>query len=197
MRGCSVRSGHAGKLRSAATEAGAEIVELAFILPVLLMLLLGLIWMARAYNVYQTITRAAREGARYAVLPSCASCGNTMVDTYTGAGTPGNQDACIANPTNVFNNYVLPSLQASSLGDPTSKQVGGSYCQEAVVMNQTTTKSDSTVQQCGVQVIITYPLQIAIPFTTLKASTLNISTQVQMRMENQSLNLASGNLTCP
>ena len=179
-------------------EAGAEIVEFAFVVPILVMLLLGLVWMSRAYNVYQTITRAAREGARYAVLPSCASCGDTMVDTYASLGTVATP-ACLTNPTNVLTNFVLPSLQASSLGDPTnSKQVpGGSYCQEAVVMNTGTTKTDSTVQQCGVQINITYPLQITIPFTSLNASTLNISTEVQMRMENQSVNLASGNLQCP
>ena len=185
-------------LQNRSQQTGAELVEFGLILPLLLMLLLGMFWMARAYNVYQTITRAAREGARYAVLPSCASCGNTMVDTYSTLGTIASP-ACLANPTNVLTNYVLPSLHASSLGDPTSgTQVpGGSYCQEAIVMNTATTKTDSTVQQCGVQVNITYPLPITIPFTPLKAATLNISTEVQMRMENQSVDTAQGLPQCP
>ena len=49
-------------------DCGAELVEAGFVLPILLMLLLGIFSFGRAYNVYQTITRAAREGARMAVL---------------------------------------------------------------------------------------------------------------------------------
>ena len=155
--------------------------------------------MTRAYNVYQTITRAAREGARYAVLPSCASCGDTMVDTYSTLGTVATP-SCLTNPTNVLTNYVLPSLQASSLGDPTNAQQvpGGSYCQEAVVMNTGTTKTDSTVQQCGVQINITYPLQIAIPFTSLNAIDLeHPDPGTDAHGEPESVNLASGNPQCP
>ncbi len=48
-------------------ERGAELVEMAFVLPLLLTLLIGVFWAARAYNIYETITRAAREGARVAV----------------------------------------------------------------------------------------------------------------------------------
>src|SRR3990167_1033905 len=62
--------------RWATGEKGSEIVEGALVTTLLLTLLIGIIWIARAYNVYQTMNRAAREGARFAVLPSCASCGN-------------------------------------------------------------------------------------------------------------------------
>jgi Flp pilus assembly protein TadG len=61
-------------------ERGAELFEFALVVPVLLTLLLGVFWMGRAYNVYETITRAAREGARYAVLPSSMAQGNTFPD---------------------------------------------------------------------------------------------------------------------
>jgi Flp pilus assembly protein TadG len=60
-------------------ESGAELVEAAFVIPILLMLLLGIVWIGRAYNVYETITRAAREGDRYAVLPSCMSCSDVRI----------------------------------------------------------------------------------------------------------------------
>src|SRR5262245_45199031 len=107
------RAFHLSLCRRLADEAGAEIVEDAIILPLLLTLLIGIVWIGRAYNIYQTITRAAREGARYAVLPSCASCGNRYVDTYATLNT------CLANPTNVFTNFVSPALSASAL-DPKS-----------------------------------------------------------------------------
>ena len=63
--------------RRATQERGAQILEAALVLPILLTLLIGIVWVGRAYNVYQTITRAAREGARVGVAPSCGACGNT------------------------------------------------------------------------------------------------------------------------
>src|SRR5260370_15672691 len=54
-------------------ERGAELVEMAFALPILLTLLLGIIWFARAYNIYETMTRAARAGARVAVRSTRSS----------------------------------------------------------------------------------------------------------------------------
>ena len=42
-------------------EGGAELVEAALVISFLVMLLLGVIVMARAYNVAETINRAARE----------------------------------------------------------------------------------------------------------------------------------------
>lgn len=66
-----------------AAEAGVEVLEMAFILPLLLTLLIGIFWGARAYNIYETITRAAREGARVAVVPTCATCGNAFPTSAT------------------------------------------------------------------------------------------------------------------
>jgi Flp pilus assembly protein TadG len=52
---------------------GSEIAEAALVLPILFMLLLGIYWFGRAFNVYATINHAAREGARVAVAQSCAA----------------------------------------------------------------------------------------------------------------------------
>jgi len=51
-------------------EAGQALVEVAIALPILLALLVGIFEFARAYNVQQVITNAAREGARQGVLPT-------------------------------------------------------------------------------------------------------------------------------
>jgi hypothetical protein len=56
--------------------SGAEIAEAAVILPLLFMLLLGIMWFGRAFNIYATVNHAAREGALAAAAHSCASCGN-------------------------------------------------------------------------------------------------------------------------
>jgi Flp pilus assembly protein TadG len=60
------------------TEAqrGATLVEAAFTLLILFIFLMGTIDLGRAYNVYQTMTDAAREGARFAVSP-CSSVDTT------------------------------------------------------------------------------------------------------------------------
>jgi TadE-like protein len=50
--------------RTAHHERGQAIVEFALVLPVLLLLLLGVIFFARAYNLQQVLSGAAREGAR-------------------------------------------------------------------------------------------------------------------------------------
>lgn len=174
--------------------SGAELVEAALVIPMLLTLLLGIVWLGRAYNVYETITRAAREGARYAVLPTCATCdpANQMTETYGSAGTT-NSPACVSNPTYEFTNYVAPSLAASHL-DPNNTVVQQTFCQQAVVMNPT---DDASSRQCGIEVSFKYPLQLAIPFTSLNASTIRIPTSVTMRMENQPVNGSTGRPACP
>lgn len=148
----------------AAADLGAELVEFALVVPLLLMLLLGIVWMGRAYNVYVTITRAAREGARYAVLPSSVANGDTVPD-----------------PSSV-KNVVIQVLEADSLwpaGKSTTSTFDNSYTQTTEWLENT------SPQQCGVVISFTYPLELAIPFTSLNASTINMNASAQMRLEDQ------------
>ena len=57
-------------------QAGANAVEFALVLPILLMLLLGTMYGASLFNTQQTITQAAREGARYAATLPLAEFGD-------------------------------------------------------------------------------------------------------------------------
>ena len=50
-----------------AHERGANLVEAAFVVPFLLILLVGVVDLGRAYYTYLTIVNAAREGARWGV----------------------------------------------------------------------------------------------------------------------------------
>jgi Flp pilus assembly protein TadG len=50
-------------------ERGAEIVEFAIVLPLLLLILVGIIDFGLLFQRYQVLTNAAREGARVSVLP--------------------------------------------------------------------------------------------------------------------------------
>ena len=61
--------------RAAREDAGQSLVEFAMVLPVLLAVVIGIFEFGRAWNVYQVITNAAREGARRAVVPTTASEG--------------------------------------------------------------------------------------------------------------------------
>ena len=161
-------------------EKGAELVESAFVLPVLLMLQLGIIWMGHGYMIYETITRAAREGARYEVLPSCASCGNAPLDPPSST--------CLGTSSGTFQNYIAPALQAANL-DP---EKVSNYCQKTQWLN-----TGDDPQACGVVISFSYPARMAIPFTSLNATTINISTEVQMRNENQPASVGGAALTCP
>ena len=165
-------------LRIATGDSGAEIFEFAIVAPILLMLLIGIVWVGRAYNVYSTITRAAREGARYAVLPNSVALGNAPADIPTAS--------CSTN-TNTYNDYIVPALKADNL-DPNNVK---SYCQKAAWLGAT------YPQQCGVMISFSYQVQLAIPFTSLNATTINIPIQAQMRFENQPLLNQQQGGTCP
>jgi Flp pilus assembly protein TadG len=55
--------------RSWSSESGAELVEFAIVLPLLLLVLFGIVDFGMLFHRYQVVTNAAREGARIAVLP--------------------------------------------------------------------------------------------------------------------------------
>ena len=56
-------------LHRARGERGAALVETAFVLPIMLLVCVGILEFGRAYQTWQVVTNAAREGARVAVLP--------------------------------------------------------------------------------------------------------------------------------
>ena len=65
-------------LRRGQDERGAALLEMAFTLPLLLLVCVGILEFGRAYQTWQVLTNAAREGARIAVLP-----GTTSTDVTT------------------------------------------------------------------------------------------------------------------
>ena len=112
--------------------------------------------MGRTHNLYETITRASREGARYAAAPTGASCGNA---------SPSASAAQAVGDT---------ALSARSL-DPALKT---NYTfQQNVIL-----KPGGNPTEIEALISFSYPAAPAIPFTSLDAT---ISTQVQMRQENQ------------
>ena len=86
-------------------ETGAALVEFAIITPLLLVLVFGIIEFGRAYNAQNTLTHAAREGAReYAITQDPI------------AGEAAAKDAATSlNPAN-----ITATLSACDPGQPAS-----------------------------------------------------------------------------
>ncbi len=80
-------------------DRGQAAVELAIILPVILLLSIGLIEMARAWRNHQVVTNAAREGARTAAVANPAA-------------TPATVDSAVRN---VLKNGGLNGYAASTI----------------------------------------------------------------------------------
>jgi Flp pilus assembly protein TadG len=78
--------------RFRADRSGQNLVEFALVVVMLLLLVVGICEFGRAWNLYQILANASREGARLAALPSgftTAAAVNSTVKTYL---TNGNVD---------------------------------------------------------------------------------------------------------
>jgi Flp pilus assembly protein TadG len=72
-------------------ERGSAMVETAITLPLLLMMMVGIFEVGRAYETWQVLTNAAREGARMAVTPSSTEEITTaLIRQYMADGQLGN-----------------------------------------------------------------------------------------------------------
>jgi len=68
-------------------DRGTALIEMAFTLPLLLLISVGIIEFGRAFQTWQILTNAAREGARVAVLPGYSDAMVTSrVQQYVQAG---------------------------------------------------------------------------------------------------------------
>jgi len=150
-------------IRLAWETSGAEIAEAAVVLPLLFMLLFGIIWFARAFNIYTTINRAARQGALAAAAYNCATCGNTLRGL---------------NQADIQNNVVNPILTASHL-DP--GQVQNFTVTTGVILNP-----GSPQIELGTVVSLDYPYNFRLNGISCCPPTLTpIATGVVMRAQAQ------------
>lgn len=143
-------------------ERGADVFEAALVLPVLMTLLMALFAFGRGWDIYQTMTRAAREGVREATTTSCATCGSS----YTA-------------PAEIQSNIVFPALRAAGL-DTSNPLLNSTYEQVQAPIDQAGTV-------CGVYITFSYPDRLQIPFIPMNLGTIRLTTKVQMRLENMPL----------
>ena len=82
-------------------ERGTALLETALTLPLLLLVSVGIFEFGRAYQTWQVLTNAAREGARVAVMPSSApGAAEARVRQYMQTGQLPNEAAAtiVVNP---------------------------------------------------------------------------------------------------
>jgi len=88
--------------RRVAGQRGAALLEVAMTLPLLLLVSVGIFEFGRAFQTWQVLTNAAREGARVAVLPNAAaSTVQQRVRSYMQSGQlPGYNTATVSVDSN-------------------------------------------------------------------------------------------------
>jgi len=174
-------------------ERGSQVAEAAVVLPILFMFLLGIYWFGHAFSIYGSISHAAREGARTAAVPRCATCSS-------GCSWAGSMMPCDAPVVNAVNQILLsahldPAKTAPTAITPapqpcpnvvpagicgTASSGGMTICRN-VWLNQSNITSPPV---CGVIVSFQYPYQFALPFTSLNNQKIWLKAQVEMRGED-------------
>jgi Flp pilus assembly protein TadG len=103
-----------GRLKS---QRGAELIEMALILPLLLLILVGIVDFGFLFQRYEVLTNATREGARLAVLQgyNTADVQNRVCQYLTTGGVP--TTGCPNAPTNPTVTVVATTI-AVPVGPP-------------------------------------------------------------------------------
>ena len=109
-------------------DAGAEIIELAIVMPILVLLLLGIVDFAFLFQRWEVVTNSAREGARLGSMGSA--------DNAAGTG------------------YDIGDVQARVTNYLTS---GGLHAAPSIGVDFTTTDDVNGVTVNTVTVSVTYP----------------------------------------
>ncbi len=164
---------------------GAEIAEAALVLPLVFMVLLGIVWFGRAFNIYSTIQQAAQQGAITAARSGCATCAtgfpdDTTVDaTITGLMQASNLDP---NQIKLLNPGLLACPPPAPPGGGCTAKIDKITICRNVQLNPSADLSQPPL--CGSVVSFRYPFQFYLPFTSLNNQQILLSAQAQSRMEN-------------
>jgi hypothetical protein len=112
------------RLRS---ERGAELVEFAMVLPLLLLLVLSMVDFGFLFQRYEVLTNAAREGARLYVLPGYSTTDvKTRVCSYLQGGGVPVTGTC-PSPTNPVITPSTTTIALSGGGSVSGKKVVITY----------------------------------------------------------------------
>ena len=132
------------------SERGQALLEVALTLPLLLLVAVGIFEFGRAYQTWQILTNAAREGARIAVLPGTDDDAvEERVQEYLEAGLipdPGDADVASARqvcyrslaslPTRVNDDEVVRRFSALFIGSPGCRRASDVCARQAIASGQ-------------------------------------------------------------
>ncbi len=138
---------------------GAALLETAIALPLVLLISVGIFEFGRAFQTWQVITNAAREGARVAVLPNPEA--GAVEDRVTEYLTAGQLPAPDSATIDVDRNAVI--------------NIGGSNATASIV----------TVQYPFNFVVLNPVARLVVGNSELGAAPITMTTSAQMRNEAQ------------
>lgn len=114
--------------RTGSNERGVALIEAALTLPLLLLVCVGIFEFGRAYQTWQVLTNAAREGARVAVLPGVTDAAvESQVDNYLASGR-------ISDPASATVDINRSNPISIGIGNATASSVTVSYPFEFIVL---------------------------------------------------------------
>lgn len=179
---------------------GTEIVESAFVLPLVFMFIIGIIWFGLVFLIYGTLTQGARAGAEAAVAPFCATCATTPTPAANAQTAVYNALAA----AHLSKNQLVPwggttpkwtpplvcacGTVTSSAACKTAASCDGTVTDVCVQENiQISYSSQGGAGACGISVSARYqyPYHFSIPLTTLDIGNILVPGQAQMRAEAQ------------
>lgn len=161
---------------------GASLVELALALPILMMLLVGMVSAAVAYNHQLALTHAAREGGRYAATLPVTNFANMeawlgeivtqVVDDATGTLDPGADGrwVCVA--------YVFPNGSVGT--DQTARRILNGGVLGGIESGQQCTTDGRPDTERRVQVVVRRDAEFSVVFFS---STITLNSEGVSRFE--------------
>jgi hypothetical protein len=165
-------------------DSGAEIMELALVLPLLFLVILAIFWFGLAFNVASTTERAAKQAAQIAAKPTCVSCSNNfptnteILDSLNSALQAGHLDPANITP-------YTPAFACTPDTPPTcSSPQNVEICSNAP-LTCGTVKCQNPPADCGsnpslgVRVSFGYNFKSPIPIGSWNQITIPASAEVQ------------------
>ncbi len=146
-------------------QRGSTLVEAAITLPVLFMLLMAILEFGRAYNIYQVITDAAREGARISLAPFP---GTSTLPTTTQVAT-----------------VVCDFLKSANLPCSTATNLSSPPCSNGKVTKVTVCVDQNLANTVNGAPLVYTDINVRAPYQFLffPFGTITIGTQAVMRNE--------------
>ena len=113
----------------AGSERGAELIEFAFVLPVLLLVFAGIVDFGLMFQRYEVVTNAAREGARLSTLPSY-----TLTDVQSRVGQYLNEGIGTGAAAKAATSWANTTVTVTTGPPIQSRQVTVQYTDSYVIL---------------------------------------------------------------